>query len=179
MNFKKVLPKNKSVIKILIIQQKMIGDVLISTLICKNLKLWKPCIRIYFVANRHTLDVIRNNPYIDEIIVFEDHFKKDKWGLFQFLRQQGKKRYDYIIDAYGKLESLLICLFTPAQHKIGFKKIHSSLVYSHAVKLKNVQEELSLSPQLLVPWEMQGRQIMVQRKQELLVLQSHWLVRLE
>ena len=141
MSFEKVLPKNKSLIRILVIQQKMIGDVLISTLICKNLKLWNPYIQIDFVANRRTLDVINNNPYIDEIVVFEDHFKKDKWGLFQFLRQQGKKRYDYIIDAYGKLESLLICLFTPAQHKIGFKKIHSSLVYSHAVKIKNVQED--------------------------------------
>ena len=61
-------------ISVLVIQQKMIGDVLISTLICKNLKLWKPEIKIDFVANRHTLDVIRNNPYIDEILVFEDHF---------------------------------------------------------------------------------------------------------
>ena len=131
----------KTDINVLVIQQKMIGDVLISSLICKNLKLWKPDIQIDFVANRHTLDVIRNNPYIDEIVVFEDHFIRDKWGLLKFLRRFRKKRYDYVIDAYGKLESLLICLFTPAQHKIGFKKIHSSLVYSHSVKLKNVQED--------------------------------------
>lgn len=141
MSFNEVLDKNKSGIRILVIQQKMIGDVLISTLICKNLKHWNPDIHIDFVANRHTLDVIRDNPYIDQIIVFEDHFKKNKWELLQFLRRQRGKKYDYIIDAYGKLESVLICLFVHAQHKIGFKKIYSSLVYSHAVKLKRVQED--------------------------------------
>ena len=81
----------KTDINVLVIQQKMIGDVLISSLICKNLKLWKPDIQIDFVANRHTLDVIRNNPYIDEIIVFEDHFIRDKWGLLKFLRRFRKK----------------------------------------------------------------------------------------
>jgi len=127
-------------ISVLVIQQKMIGDVLMSTLICKNLKLWKPEIKVDFVANRHTLDVIQNNPYIDEIIVFEDHFRKDKWGLFKFLQRLRKKRYDYIIDAYGKLESLLICLFVSANYKIGFKKNYSSFVYSQTVKLKTVKE---------------------------------------
>ena len=126
MSPQKVLSNKKSMIKILVIQQKMIGDVLISTLICKNLKIWNPHIYICFVANRHTLDVIRNNPYIDEVVVFEDHFKKDKWGLFKFLLKQRKKKYDYIIDAYGKLESKLICLLVPAKHKIGFKKNYSS-----------------------------------------------------
>jgi len=139
--------KNKDT-SVLVIQQKMIGDVLISTLICKNLKLWKPEIKIDFVANRHTLDVIQNNPYIDEIIVFEDHFRKDKWGLFKFLQRLRKKRYDYIIDAYGKLESLLICFFVSANYKIGFKKNYSSFVYDQTFKLKTVMENgLQLSIQ--------------------------------
>lgn len=131
---------NKTDISVLVIQQKMIGDVLISTLICKNLKLWKPEIKIDFVANRHTLDVIQNNPYIDEILVFEDHFKKDKWGLFKFLVGLRKKKYDYIIDAYGKLESLLICFFVSANYKIGFKKNYSSFIYNQTVKFKTVME---------------------------------------
>ena len=41
--------------KVLVIQQKMIGDVLLSTLICKNIKIWNPTFKIDFVANRHTL----------------------------------------------------------------------------------------------------------------------------
>ena len=142
--------------KILVIQQKMIGDVLLSTLICKNLKLWNSKITVDFIANRHTLDVIRHNPYIDEIVVFEDDFKKNKWGLFKFLLNQRNKKYDYIIDCYGKLESLLICAFTPAKKKIGFKKINTLLVYNHSIQRKTKQDSaLQLSTvnrfQLLEP----------------------------
>ena len=124
----------------------MIGDVLICSLLCKNIKLWNPDAKIDFVANRHTLDVIRNNPYIDDIIIFEDNFKKDKWGLFKFLSCFRKKRYDYVIDAYGKLESVLICLFTPARYKIGYKKIYSSFVYNQSIeRKKTLEDELQLS----------------------------------
>ncbi|MEC8636028.1 MAG: glycosyltransferase family 9 protein [Bacteroidota bacterium] len=133
-------------VKILIIQHKMIGDVLICSLLCKNIKLWNPDAKIDFVANRHTLDVIRNNPYIDDIIIFEDNLKKDKWGLLKFLSCFRKKRYDYVIDAYGKLESVLICLFTPARYKIGYKKIYSSFVYNQSIeRKKTLEDELQLS----------------------------------
>ena len=142
--------------RILVIQQKMIGDVLISTLLCKNLKLWNSDVQIDFVANRHTLDVIQNNPYIDKTVIFEDTFKKDKLALFRFLLNLRKKRYDFIIDAYGKLESLLICLFTPATKKIGYKKFYTTLIYNQSYPIKKIREgalQLSLENrfQLLEP----------------------------
>ena len=106
--------------EVLVIQQKMIGDVLLSTLICKNLKIWNPKIKIDFVANNHTLGVLENNPYIDNIIVFQDTFKNDKLGLIKFIKSFRNKRYDYVIDAYGKLESILITIFAQAKTKIGY-----------------------------------------------------------
>lgn len=132
---------NSDGMRILVIQQKMIGDVLISSLLCKNLKLWNPNVHVDYVANRHTLDVIRHNPYIDGVVVFEDHFKKDKFGLFQFLLHCRRQKYDCIIDAYGKLESFLICLFTPAAQKIGYKKALSPLVYDKEIKVLKVQDD--------------------------------------
>ena len=134
--------------KILVIQQKMIGDVLLSTLICKNLKVWNPNATVDFVANQHTLAVLQNNPYIDNIIVFKDTFKKDKWGLIKFLWNCRKKKYDYIIDAYGKMESLLITKFTPAKTKIGYLKSYNGWVYNKPVKrLKRPYGKLQLSIQ--------------------------------
>jgi ADP-heptose:LPS heptosyltransferase len=63
---------------VLIIQQKMIGDVLISTLICENIKKWNPSSKIDFIANTHTVPILQNNPNINKIIIFEDYFKHDK-----------------------------------------------------------------------------------------------------
>ena len=132
--------------KVLVIQQKMIGDVLLSTLICKNLKNWNPHVTVDFVANQHTLDVLQNNPYIDNIIVFKDTFKKDKWGLTKFLWNCRKEKYDYVIDAYGKLESILITIFTPAKTKIGYSKFYTNWIYNKPIKrIKSPNQKLQLS----------------------------------
>ena len=132
--------------KVLIIQQKMIGDVLLSTLICKNLKIWDPKIKIDFVANNHTLGVLENNPYVDNIIVFKDTYKDDKFGLIKFIKNFQNKRYDYIIDAYGKLESILITIFTPAKTKIGYSKFYTDWIYNKPIKrIKSSNQKLQLS----------------------------------
>ena len=132
--------------KVLVIQQKMIGDVLLSTLICKNLKIWDPTIKIDFVANNQTLGVLKNNPYIDNIIVFKDTYKNDKLGLINFIMSFQNKRYEYIIDAYGKLESMLITIFTPAKTKIGYSKFYTDWIYDKPIKrIKSSNEKLQLS----------------------------------
>ena len=124
----------------------MIGDVLLSTLICKNLKIWNPTIKIDFVANNHTLGVLENNPYIDNIIVFKDTYKNDKLGLIQFIKSFRNKKYDYVIDAYGKLESILITIFTPAKTKIGYSKFYTDWIYNKSIKrIKNSNQKLQLS----------------------------------
>ncbi|NBC57221.1 MAG: lipopolysaccharide heptosyltransferase family protein, partial [Bacteroidetes bacterium] len=50
--------------KILVIQQKMIGDVLTSSVICENLKRNFPNAEVHYLINRFTLPVVENNPYI-------------------------------------------------------------------------------------------------------------------
>ena len=132
--------------KVLLIQQKMIGDVLLSSLICKNLKIWNPTIKIDFVANNHTLGVLENNPYIDNIIVFKDTYKNDKLGLIKFIKSFRNKRYDYVIDAYGKLESILLTIFTPAKIKIGYSKFYTDCIYNMPIKrIKSSNQKLQLS----------------------------------
>ena len=59
--------------RVLIIQQKMIGDVLISTILCENIKKKHPNCTIDFIANQNTLAVLENNPFIDNIIIFENN----------------------------------------------------------------------------------------------------------
>ena len=132
--------------KILVIQQKMIGDVLLSTLICKNLKVWDPNATVDFVANQQTLAVLQNNPYIDNIIVFKDTYKNDKLGLIKFIKSFRNKRYDYVIDAYGKLESILITIFTSAKTKIGYSKFYTNWIYNKPIKrIKSPNQKLQLS----------------------------------
>lgn len=130
--------------KFLVIQQKMIGDVLTSTVICENLKHLHPNCKVHFIANENTLAVLRNNPFIDEIIVFKNEYRKSKKAFYGFLKGMKKERYHAVIDAYGKLESNLISYFTPAQYKIAHPKWYTKWIYTDTVTE-------NLSPSGIIP----------------------------
>lgn len=119
--------------KILVIQNVMIGDVLASTIICNNLKLMYPDAQVDYLIYKHTLPVVENNPSINNIIIFEELFRKSKWQLFKFLLSISKKKYDIVIDAYGKIESNLVVLFSGAPKKIALYKRHSSFLFSDTI----------------------------------------------
>lgn len=125
--------KNAENRKFLVIQQKMIGDVLASTIICRTLKYLFPDCTVHFVANENTLPVLFNNPHIDHIIVFKKEFSDNKRAFYSFLRSIRKQSYDVVIDAYGKLESNLISIFAQAPRKIAHYRWYTSWVYSDTV----------------------------------------------
>lgn len=116
--------------KFLIIQQKMIGDVLTSTIICDNLKQQYPNSVIDFVANDNTLAVLEHNPNIDNIIVFKKEYRQSKKAFYGFLKQLKQTKYDAVIDAYGKLESNLMAWFANAPTKISYHKSYTAWIYS-------------------------------------------------
>jgi ADP-heptose:LPS heptosyltransferase len=124
---------NRNCRKILVIQQKMIGDVLASSSICKMLKEEYPCSRIDYLVNTFTTPVVENNPYIDRILPFEDRYRESKREFFRFLKGIRKTGYDVVIDAYAKWESGIITSFSGAKTKIGYKKWYTSFFYNKTV----------------------------------------------
>ena len=120
--------------KILVIQQKMIGDVLASSIICNNLKSIYSNAQIDYLIYPFTKPVVENNPNIDNVILFEDKFRRNKKELLRFLIKIRKRNYDIIIDAYGKLESNLIIAFSGAEIKIGFHKWYTNSLYTTTIE---------------------------------------------
>lgn len=124
--------------KILIIQNKRIGDVLISSVIANNIKKIFPESRVDFMAYDFTTGVIENNPNIDRIIPINEKELKKIPNLIRMIRKIRKERYDIIFDPYSKLQSRLICYFSKAAYRIGNKRKHKKLplpFYSHPVNL--------------------------------------------
>jgi heptosyltransferase-2 len=107
--------------KVLIIQNKRIGDVLISSVIANNYKAKFPESEIHFLAYDFTHGVIMNNPNIDKIITINDKELKKIPVLFQLIRQIRKEKYNIIFDPYSKTQSRLICKFSGALQTIGHK----------------------------------------------------------
>ena len=112
----------------------MIGDVLVSTMLCERLKKYVPESEIHYLINTNTEAVVTNNPHIDRIIFFTDEYRNSKWSFYKFLKGITRENYDVVIDVYGKLESTLISLFSKAKFKISYEKWYSKPIYTHTFK---------------------------------------------
>ncbi|WP_298312237.1 glycosyltransferase family 9 protein [uncultured Aquimarina sp.] len=122
--------------KILVIQQKMIGDVLTSTIICEALKKEYPKATIDYLVNSSTKPVIQGNPFFDHIIEFKNEYRDSKKEFYSFLKEIKKTKYDLVVDAYGKLESNLISYFSKAPKKVSFYKWYTRFLYSKVIYRK-------------------------------------------
>ncbi|WP_452220318.1 glycosyltransferase family 9 protein [Lacinutrix salivirga] len=122
--------------KILVIQNKRIGDVLIVSVIAQNMKTIFPDSQIDYLVYDYTTGVIENNPNIDNIITINDKELKKIGNLFRLISSIKKEKYDIIFDPYAKLQSRLICLFSKAPMRISFKKRNRKTIlpfYTHTV----------------------------------------------
>jgi len=120
--------------KLLIIQQKMIGDVLITSLLFELLRDKFPNAELHYLINSHTYPVVENNPYINKFVFFTKEMEQSKLELYRFLKQIKSEKYDTVIDAYGVINSNLISCFSKAKTKISIKKPYSSFIYTHTFK---------------------------------------------
>ncbi|CAM2758549.1 heptosyltransferase-2 [Flavobacterium succinicans] len=117
--------------KILVIQQKRIGDVLTSTIICNNLKAKFPDAVIDYMCYPNSVDVLKENPNIDHIIPLSNKVRKSYISLFIFIFKIRSEKYDAVIDVYSKLETNLITLFSGAKYKVSYHKWYSKIFYNY------------------------------------------------
>ncbi|MCO6148600.1 glycosyltransferase [Flavobacterium sp. NRK1] len=120
--------------KILVIQEKMIGDVLAGSIICNTLKATYPNAQIDYLVYDFTKPVVENNPNIDNIIIFKEDYRKSKLDFLKFLFEIRKKKYDAVVDAYNKWESGIITLFSGANKRIGYKKWYTRFFYDKTIE---------------------------------------------
>lgn len=131
--------------KVLIIQNKRIGDVLISSVIANNFKAKYPGSEVHFMAYDFTHGVLLNNPNIDKIISINDKELKKLPVLFKLIKQIRKERYDIIFDPYSKTQSKLICKFSKAKQTIGHKsrkKLGNWGYYTHPVTISKEKTKI-------------------------------------
>ncbi|MBT8196629.1 MAG: lipopolysaccharide heptosyltransferase family protein, partial [Bacteroidia bacterium] len=116
--------------KILVIQQKMIGDVLTTALLFEALKRKYPKSELHYVINSNTEAVIRHNPFIDKLLMFTPEIQSQKSDFYKFLKVIRSENYDVVIDAYSKLSSNLMSFYSRAKMRISKRKWYTSWIYT-------------------------------------------------
>ena len=119
--------------KIAVIQPKMIGDVLITSVIFEELKQKFPTAELHFIVNKNTIPVLENNPFIDKIIILDPSIEKGLSGFIKQMFRIRSEKYNIIIDSYSKLKTALLCKFSGAKKTISFNKSYSRFFYTDTI----------------------------------------------
>jgi ADP-heptose:LPS heptosyltransferase len=113
----------------------MIGDVLVSSLLCENLKKAYPLSQIDYMVYESTIGVLQGNPFIDNLVLFKEEHRKSKLSFYKFIKGISDTNYDVVIDSYSKLESWITMLFLKSTIRISYKKPGRNFLYDYSIKM--------------------------------------------
>jgi heptosyltransferase-2 len=116
--------------KILIIQTAFIGDVILATPLIGNLKTQFPDAKIDFLVKNGNQSLLRNDPNLNEILVFDK--KKKVASLLELLKKIRANKYDLVINLHRFASSGILTFLSGAKQKLGFKKNPFSFAYTQS-----------------------------------------------
>lgn len=112
------LKNNPDIKKILVIQFRQIGDVLLSTPFVRILKQNFPDCRIDFLTEPGPAQILEGNPCITDIVLF--HHRNNNFKALCFYWSLKKRRYDLVFDLQGTTGTSLAAFFSKAKYRIGY-----------------------------------------------------------
>ena len=126
----------KNVEKILIIQLRRIGDVLLTTPVIEALREHFPKSQIDFLVEKPADEVLRGNPYLNNIIISDKKF----FEQIKLIRRIRKEKYDLVIDFLGNPRSAWITFFSRANYRVGFDFGGRKFAYNIRIKRDNLSK---------------------------------------
>jgi ADP-heptose:LPS heptosyltransferase len=105
--------------RILIIQLRRIGDVLLCTPAIRALRRRFPKSCIAFLVERESADILALNPYLDEVIVMDRRRYRNPLYSLKKIWQIRKRGFDLVIDFLGNPRTAYISFLSGAGRRIG------------------------------------------------------------
>ncbi len=93
--------------KYLVVQTKQIGDVLISTALCNNLKQNETTGEVHYLVMDYCAGMAQGNPNIDRLIVIEKARRNDWRYMKDLLLDIRCENYDVVVYSQGQMIGLL------------------------------------------------------------------------
>jgi heptosyltransferase-3 len=138
--------------RILLIKLRAIGDVLLSTPTIYNVRQAYPNATIDFLTEEFAADVVRGNPWVNDVIAF----KKKRDGSIGLLHTIRSRRYDLVIDLFCNPRSALVTKISGARTRVGYpfrgrKYAYNVYVTSRSDFVHNVEFNLDALRRLDIP----------------------------
>ena len=110
----------KTINKILIIQQKPFGDILLNTGYFKELRRHFPKAQIDYLIQTPFVTVLEDNPHLDNLVLMDKPKGKNYlFAYYKVIRKIRKVKYDLVIDQIRGTSSARIILFSGIKYRLG------------------------------------------------------------
>lgn len=133
--------------KFLVVRTDRIGDVLLSTPVLEAIKRKYPKSWVSMIVSPYTKDLLINNPWVDEIITYDQSGAN---GFFQLVKLLRKKEFDYAILLHPTLRLALILFLSGIKVRIGtgyraYQFLFNCKIYEHRKTIEKHELEYNLS----------------------------------
>jgi ADP-heptose:LPS heptosyltransferase len=122
--------------KILVIQHKQLGDVVLTTPIVRVLKKHYPDAHISFLTEAFCYQILEGNPHIDEIILLDKKKLPTIFSQLKFYLGIRKKKFDLILDFFQNPRSTIIAFLSGAKTTVSYNHTMRRFFYKIKVPLK-------------------------------------------
>lgn len=103
--------------RILLIQIRYLGDVLLTTPTIRAARQAFPSARIDYLVGEAASPALRDNPYLDEVIIWRRGLRNDMRLLWKLFR----RRYDAVIDMHSRPRSAVQVLAAGGRIRVGIR----------------------------------------------------------
>ena len=134
--------------KILIIQLRQLGDVMMTTPVVRQLRKLFPAAQIDFMTEKLGSNVYRFNSHISNLKIIPR--KTGVVEMFRLTNELRNEKYDLVVDCFSNPKSAQITFLTGARERIGFALRWRGYAYSQTVKLDNHLEYSAVSKLRLI-----------------------------
>ncbi len=123
--------------KILCIQLKQIGDVLMITPAIRALAEANPDAEIHILTQKPSDQIFQHNPNISNVILYSG--SESVRDTISLIRRMRKERYTILIDFFGQPKTAILARLSGAPTRIGFDKPGRSIFYTYPVKASHTE----------------------------------------
>lgn len=143
-----------SIHKILIIQQKPFGDILLNTGYLPELRRHFPKARIDYLIQRPYITILKNNPHLDNLIIMEKPPGRGPRYYYAQLKAAitvRKGSYDLIIDQLRGTSSARVIMLSGAPYRLGWIKKRWNFLYNIQIPKAEIRYKSYYKFDLLAP----------------------------
>jgi len=145
---------------VLLIRLDHLGDLVLTTPAIRSLKTEFPQAVVTMVVKQWSFEVIKNNPHIDKIIIFNPFWTIPPQegtrtvgvtGIYQLIRKLRREDFDLAVDFKGDFRNILISYLSGAKRRISYAIRGGGFLLTDGVPYELRIHEIDKNLKLLTP----------------------------